>query len=273
MSCQQSFWLLSVLLVILCALGASTASDSCKDAFDTEYLPASCNEAVHLTGKKAKSGIYKIQLPPQYGDGKAFYVHCLLDPSGGEAWTLIQLRKDEYMNFSRGWEEYKKGFGNLNMNFFMGLDKLHALTASQLHELWIELRDFEGSTKYAKYDSFAIADERQKYALSILGEYSGTAGDAMLKVHGGAKFSTYDQDNDEHIDNDVNCAEAYKGGWWYGKYECLHSNLNGLYLNGVTKSFADGIMWKPWHGDYYSMKYVHMAIRPKELLHQNRSAN
>ncbi|XP_028898582.1 ficolin-1 [Zeugodacus cucurbitae] len=270
MSCQQSFWLLSVLLVILCALGASTASDSCKDAFDTEYLPASCNEAVHLTGKKAKSGIYKIKLPPQYGDGKAFYVHCLLDPSGGEAWTLIQLRQDNNTDFYRGWKEYKNGFGNLNMNFFFGLDKLHALTASQLHELWIELRDFEGSTKYAKYDSFAIADERQKYGLSILGEYSGTAGDGMLNAHAGSPFSTYDQDNSERS---FNCAEAYKGGWWYGNPNCHQSNLNGLYLNGVTNSYAVGITWYSWRGDYYSLKYVHMAIRPKELRIQDKSVN
>ncbi|XP_011188589.1 fibrinogen C domain-containing protein 1-like [Zeugodacus cucurbitae] len=264
MSRHQCFLLLSVLLIILCALGASTASDSCNDVFDTGYLPASCNEAVHLAGKKAKSGIYKIQLPPPYSVGKGFYVHCLLDPSGGEAWTLIQLRQDEYMNFYRGWKEYKNGFGNLNRNFFIGLDKLHALTASQLHELWIELRDFEGSTKYAKYDSFAIADESEKYALHILGAYSGTAGDSMLETQDGAKFSTYDHDNAERI-NGVNCGETYKGGWWYGKYECYHSNLNGQY--GV------GIKWESWRGKRYSLKYVHMAIRPKELLIKNRSAN
>ncbi|XP_011193326.2 fibrinogen C domain-containing protein 1-like [Zeugodacus cucurbitae] len=270
MSRTQRFALLSVFLVIFGGLDANTATLSGNDIFSVRHLPANCNEAIHLAGSKAKSGIYKIQLPLPYGDGKAFYVNCLLDPSGGEAWTLIQLRKDEYMNFYRGWKEYKNGFGNLNRNFFIGLDKLHALTASQLHELWIELKDFDNVTKYAKYDSFAIADEIQKYALSILGEYSGTAGDAMLTIHDGAKFSTFDQDNSERGSN---CAELYKGGWWYGKRACHKSNLNGLYLNGVTKSFADGVVWEPWHGYHYSLKYVQMAIRPKNLLINNKLVN
>ncbi|XP_011194906.2 fibrinogen C domain-containing protein 1-like [Zeugodacus cucurbitae] len=262
MGSRRCFSVLLVSLVIIVGLGTSTAIVLDNGVFNTEDLPANCNEAIHLAESKAKSGIYKIRLPPPYGDSKAFYVNCLLDPSGGTAWTLIQLRQDEFMDFFRGWEEYKNGFGNLNRNFFIGLDKLHALTASQLHELWIELKDFDNVTKYAKYDSFAITDESQKYALSILGEYSGTAGDAMLGVHDGAKFSTRDQDNSGR---GYNCAQLYKSGWWYSKHSCHRSNLNGLYLKGVTKSFADGIIWEPWHGYQYSLEYVHMAIRPKSL--------
>ncbi|XP_054089869.1 fibrinogen C domain-containing protein 1-like isoform X2 [Zeugodacus cucurbitae] len=266
MSKLQNIYWLSVSLVICCALGKSTASDAGNDVFSTTHLPANCNEATLLAGRKAKSDIYKIQLPPQYGDGAEFYVKCLLDPSGREAWTIIQFRQDDTTEFFRGWQEYKNGFGNLNRNFFIGLDKLHALTASQLHELWIELKDFDNVTKYAKYDSFAIADEYQKYALNILGEYSGTAGDAMLGVHDGAKFSTPDQDNSGNIDN---CAKNFKGSWWYGNRACHISNLNGVYLKRVTKTVADGIVWEPWH----SLKYVHMAIRPKELRIKNRPEN
>ncbi|XP_028900597.2 fibrinogen C domain-containing protein 1-like [Zeugodacus cucurbitae] len=158
MSRPERFKMFAVALVLCGAFGTNTASDM-VNTFDTKYLPANCNEAIYLAGSKAKSGIYKIQLPLPYGDGKSFYVNCLLDPLGEEAWTLIQLRRDEYMDFFRGWEEYKNGFGNLNRNFFIGLDKLHALTTSQLHELWIELRDFDNVTKHVKYDSFAIADE------------------------------------------------------------------------------------------------------------------
>ncbi|XP_049306990.1 ryncolin-4 [Bactrocera dorsalis] len=259
---QQWFSLLLALLLIYCGLGASTVSIAGNDDLCMKYLPSNCNEAVHSAGSKAKSGIYKIGLPLPQGAVKEFYVNCLLDPLGGEAWTLIQRRQDASIHFHRGWEEYKNGFGNLNTNFFIGLDKLHALTESQLHELWIELKDFDDVKRHAMYDSFAITDESQKYALNILGTYSGTAGDALTKVHDGAKFSTIDRNNSER---GFDCAALYKGGWWYGNNDCHHSNLNGLYHNGYFDTYAEGIVWSNWRGYYYSMKYVHMAIRPKDL--------
>ncbi|XP_039969505.1 ficolin-1-like [Bactrocera tryoni] len=162
---QQWLSLLLALLLIYCGLGANSAVIARNDDLCMKYLPSNCNEAVHLAGSKAKSGIYKIGLPLPQGVVKEFYVNCLLDPLGGEAWTLIQRRQDKSIDFYRDWKEYKNGFGNLNTNFFIGLDKLHAITESQLHELWIELKDFDGVKKHAMYDSIAIADESQKICI------------------------------------------------------------------------------------------------------------
>lgn len=53
----------------------------------------------------------------------------------------------------------------------------------------------------------------------------------------------------------------------------MYSNLNGLYLKGFTESYADGIVWASWRGFNYSLKYVHMAIRPKDLRIGNRLVN
>ena len=78
-----------------------------------------------------------------------------------------------------------------------------------------------------------------------------------MTLHLGMQFSTKDQDNDVHRDS---CAQAYKGGWWYRA--CHHSNLNGLYLNGTTTSYADGVVWNRWRGYYYSLKFTEMKIRP-----------
>ena len=47
-------------------------------------------------------------------------------------------------------------------------------------------------------------------------------------------------------------------------FKMYFSNPNGLYLSGeYDKSFdSKGIVWKSWKGSFYSLKYIHMAIRP-----------
>uniref|UniRef100_A0A0K8VU78 Fibrinogen C domain-containing protein 1 n=1 Tax=Bactrocera latifrons TaxID=174628 RepID=A0A0K8VU78_BACLA len=177
----------------------------------------------------------------------------------GEPWTIIQRRQSNDTDFYRGWFEYEHGFGDLNANFFLGLDKIHALTNSRSHELWFQLEDFQNGKRVAKYESFAIGNAQDKYELSVLGQYSGTAGDSFT-THRGEKFTTKDSDNDKDASN---CAVQYTGAWWYQK--CHASNLNGLYFGGEfpKDQFAKGVVWQAWRGYYYSLKYVHMAIRPK----------
>ena len=64
-----------------------------------------------------------------------------------------------------------RGFGNLNGEFWLGLDKIHRLTKERCR-LHVDLEDINGNTSYAEYDFFGVASERSKYRLS-LGSYSG----------------------------------------------------------------------------------------------------
>ncbi|XP_049302318.1 techylectin-5A-like isoform X1 [Bactrocera dorsalis] len=220
--------------------------------------PASCTEAMRQeNGKYAESGVYELYLPEFLHH--PFNVYCLRDPDGGEPWAVIQRRQSNDTDFYRGWYEYEHGFGDLNANFFLGLDKIHALTNSRSHDLWFQLEDFENEKRVAKYDNFAIGNAQNKYELIAVGQYSGTAGDSF-SYHLGQKFSTKDSDNDKDASN---CAVQYTGAWWYKK--CHASNLNGLYLGGEfpEDQYAKGVVWYAWRGFYYSLKYVHMAIRPK----------
>jgi len=77
----------------------------------------------------------------------------------------------------------------------------------------------------------------------------------------GARFSTKDQDND----NDVrSCAYDSKGAWWYrgGRYtDCYRSNLNGRYEHG-QQHYEPVVEWRAWKGNYYSLKFTEMKIRP-----------
>ncbi|XP_037820542.1 fibrinogen C domain-containing protein 1-like [Lucilia sericata] len=205
----------------------------------------------HLKG--CESGIYNI-INPQISNN-SFQVSCDLETLGG-GWTIIQRRQDGSENFYRNWSEYTIGFGNITNEFFMGLNKLHALTSlADPQELYIILEDFKGDKKYARYGIFKIDSESTDYTLTV-DDYSGNAGDS-LQFHNGSKFSTNDRDNDIYSGN---CAESFKGSWWYKN--CYYSNLNGKYYKNTTSRF-DGVNWRTFR-NFDSLKFVQMMIRPKE---------
>ena len=91
--------------------------------------------------------------------------------TAGGGWTVFQKRLDGSVDFYRGWDDYKRGFGNLNGEFWLGLDKIHRLTKER-SRLRVDLEDINGNTAYADYSFFGVSSERSKYRLS-LGTYSG----------------------------------------------------------------------------------------------------
>ena len=113
------------------------------------------------------SGVYTID-PDGAG---AFNVYCDQKTAGG-GWTVFQKRLDGSVDFYLGWDDYKRGFGNLNGEFWLGLEKIHRLTKEQ-RRLRVDLEDFENQTAYAEYDSFGVGDKQSKYKLGRLGQYAG----------------------------------------------------------------------------------------------------
>ena len=173
---------------------------------------------------------------------------------------VFQRRMDGTEDFYRGWADYVKGFGDLNGEFWLGLNKIHRLTngSNTTAALRVDLEDFEGDKRYAKYSTFQVLDSSRKYQLKVSG-YSGDAGNS-LSYHSGMKFSTKNQDNDINvIRSNTNCANLYKGAWWYTN--CHNSNLNGQYLSGDLTSFADGVIWRTFKGYYYSLKVSEMKLQ------------
>ncbi|XP_034474211.1 ryncolin-4-like [Drosophila innubila] len=198
------------------------------------------------------SGIYDIVIS-NFSD-EPFKVACDAETQGG-GWTIILRRMDGSENFYRNWTEYKNGFGDLGGEFFLGLEKIHALTNEREQELLVVVEDFKGIEAFERYDDFAIGNEDQKYKLHTLGKASGTAGDSLRRQEG-QKFSTYDQDNDIH---DESCAKKFTGAWWYQK--CHNSHLAGKYNDN---SFGIGVNWDAFRGPRYSLKKAMMMIRPKK---------
>ncbi|GFS15104.1 tenascin [Elysia marginata] len=136
-----------------------------------------------------------------------------------------------------------------NGDFWLGNDKLHAITSSGgSYELRVELT-YKGKGAYAHYDEFFVADESENYKLKV-GSYRGTAGDG-LAYHNDRPFTTKDRDNDEWGGN---CATDSGGGWWFGA--CDHADLNGNWGAGSDK----GVEWQPLAGGD-SVAFAEMKIR------------
>ena len=203
-----------------------------------------------LKSGHTQSGVYSVN-----PDGKgSFNVYCDMRTDGG-GWTVFQRRQDGSVDFYRGWNDYKSGFGQLTAEFWLGNDKIHRLTAARPSTLRVELEDWNGVKEYAKYGKFKIGDEQAKYRLE-LGSYSGTAGDSLRTGYDlrNMAFSTKDRDNDIYLYG--HCAVEWTGAWWYR--DCQYSNLNGKYLGNQKR--ANGVRWATFRNDL-SLKYAEMKMR------------
>lgn len=230
-------------------------SELSRDSTHTALRPRDCSDI--LKSGISEDGVYSV-FPTHDPDG--FMVYCDMSTDGG-GWTVIQRREDGSVNFFRGWEAYRDGFGMTTGEHWLGLQRIYSLTRSGGFELRIDMADFDNATAFARYSEFSVGrdsvnPEEDGYPLTVDG-YSGTAGDSLLK-HSGMRFTTKDRDQDQ---SENNCAAYYQGAWWYRN--CHTSNLNGQYLRGGHASYADGVEWSSWTGWQYSLQSTEMKIRPR----------
>ena len=94
------------------------------------------------------------------------------------------------MDFYLGWKEYKNGFGRVDGEFWLGLDKIHRLTSQSSDVLRVDLEDFAQATAYAVYDHFVVEDESKNYKLK-LGVYSGGNDSTEVRCLGSFLFMIY----------------------------------------------------------------------------------
>ncbi|XP_050093750.1 ficolin-3-like [Anopheles aquasalis] len=195
------------------------------------------------------SGTYSIHMN---NESAPFSVYCEQQAYGG-GWIVIQHRYDGSLDFYRSWDEFQDGFGDLEKEFWLGLENIHQITKGRKHELMIELKDFNGTYKYAHYDAFEIGSEGEQFMVKAVGAYNGTAGEAM-QDHNGKKFSTKDRDNDDERHD--SCVEIREGAWWHG--DCLGANLNGQYLNTVDST---AMTWFTFNSKWQGLSFSRMMIR------------
>ncbi|CAN9500355.1 unnamed protein product [Ophioblennius macclurei] len=224
-------------------------------------LARDCHD-LFLRGQKA-SGVYTIQ--PE--NSQPFSVLCEMTSEGG--WTIIQRRQDGSQNFNQLWDGYKKGFGSLNGEFWLGLDNIHSLSKQGRYVLQVELSDEAGQRQEVSYQ-FHLDGEEEKFALHLERESESSPG-LRETVVAGVPFSTVDRDND--LAADVNCAEQLSGGWWFSS--CGESNLNGKYprrpsANRRHSHRRRAMFWTNTqeHGPSSSLKTTVLKIAPATTAQQ-----
>ena len=140
-------------------------------------------------------------------------------------WIVIQRnRKNSLVNFNRNWVDYEKGFGNLTIDFWYGLEEIYCLTQRGQWEMRVDHQKEDKTWSYLHYNQFSVGSASGEYSLTV-GGFTGVGTDwfnYQSQPHNGMKFSTPDNDNDKSHDN---CAASHKSGWWYHS-GCYHININ-----------------------------------------------
>ena len=186
------------------------------------------------------------------------HARCDMETDRG-GWLVIQKRINGSVDFYRNWTDYVYGFGDLEGEFWYGLENIHCLTTREDVELRIEVGNETTPSIVWTYQLFQVGGAETNYVLNI-GEGQGTGGPDSMAYHNGSAFSTRDRDNDI---SGINCAGRWGGAWWYKT--CAQSNLNGKHTYHTPE---DGSPTKPrfrllwyWQDSHYTK--AAMKIRPK----------
>ncbi|XP_031824854.1 angiopoietin-related protein 3 isoform X2 [Sarcophilus harrisii] len=177
----------------------------------------------------------------------------------GSSWTVIQHRMNGSQNFNETWENYQHGFGSLDGEFWLGLEKIYSIVKQSDYILRIELEDWKDNKRYIEY-SFTLGSKETDYTLR-LSEILGNILNAIPE-HKDLVFSTWDHNAKDYL----TCPESYSGGWWRHNV-CGETNLNGKYNKARAKGKPErrrGLYWKS-HNRLYSLKTTKMLIHPIDL--------
>ena len=117
-------------------------------------------------------------------------------------WVVMVKRMNCDVNFTRTWKDFVAGFGKPDGDMWIGLDKLHRITASKPYTLRVDIVGRKGKLYFAEYSHFYFGSAVTNYRLGVYGyKRQSTAGDSLTvqrrwkAVRNGRSFSTFDNDN------------------------------------------------------------------------------
>ncbi|KAH3768163.1 uncharacterized protein LOC127844641 [Dreissena polymorpha] len=209
---------------------ADLCNRNCNNNDYITYAHSSAKDCSELLVHDARlrSGVYTINTPLTHTQ---VHVYCDMDTDGG-GWTIFQRRFNGSVDFYRNFSDYENGFGNVAGEYWLGLKYIYEITSNGSFQLRVNITHGDGSTGYDVYSNFSL-QHGTNYTLNLGESVKSQGVDSSYTFFTssapvGNAFSTYDHDVDNYA---TNCAEKYKGGWWYNA--CFTNiNLNGLYKPG-----------------------------------------
>ena len=162
--------IITQLVILILSLQLVNADQFCDNAVkEYQAFGSRCsknitfNNCCNLRIVSKVSGVYK-QSRKTFGTND---VYCdMATTSGG--WTVIQRnRKDSLVSLNRNWIDYEKGFGDLNTEFWYGLEEMHCLTQRGQWELRIDYQRNDKTWSYLHYDQFSIGTANDDYRLNV----------------------------------------------------------------------------------------------------------
>ena len=135
---------------------------------------------------------------------------------------LITIQRNwinSQLSFNKNWREYGEGFGDLNKNFWTGIELMHTLTQKGQWEVRVDYQKIDDETwSHLHYNQFIAGSASEEYPLTVGGFTE--VGTDQFTSHNGMKLSTPYNDKC----NSDNCADEYESGWWY--FNCYYININ-----------------------------------------------
>ena len=184
-----------------------------------------CCDLTGFPHSKAPSGVYQMKTCRIPCEASPFTMvtttgYCDMTTDHG-GWIVIQRNKvNSLVDFNKNWTDYKKGFGDLNTEFWYGLEEIHCLTQRGQWEMRVDYQFNNKTWSYLHYNQFSVGSASEEYPLTV-GGFTGVGID-WFNAHNGMKFSTPDNDNEKWGNN---CAAVHKSGWWYHS-GCYNININ-----------------------------------------------
>ncbi|XP_046368773.2 angiopoietin-4-like [Haliotis rufescens] len=172
------------------------------------------------------------------------------------------FQKQHYgINFNRKWRDYREGFGEVTRDHWLGLEKIKAISDRVICQLIVHLT-YPCCPKWRQinFKNFKLTDETDGYRMTF-SEYNASTtspknklNDTMTELKG-AKFSTYDRDNDDNPTG--SCPQIHGSGWWFK--DCTRCNPNGR-LKPVPVNVSGDPEELFWVGDERGVTGSSMAL-------------
>ena len=219
------------------------------------------------------TGIYPIE------NGRNGFAYCDQTTDGG-GWVVVARRDGGRRSFDKTWKQYKRGFGPLDKDFWIGLESLSYLASPSLDtELRFDMREANGSVYHAYYSHFSVGPESDNYRLTVRGFdlEKSTVPYEGFSEHDGYPFSTKDNINLADLQSlCVRRVNSSNGGWWFVEHDdfCARTSINYGYFGydrETGKIEPKGIPW--YSADMTEHKLflsIEMKIRPKQWRCGNR---